>query len=91
MIEGFRHSGLKAMYEGQPRKIAGSLRKRIAQVLAILDAADDIQDANLPGFRLHPLKGNLAGMWSITISGNWRIIFRFEYGKAKDLDLVDYH
>jgi proteic killer suppression protein len=46
---------------------------------------------DLPGFRLHPLKGDLKGFWSITVSGNWRIIFRFEQGDAFDVDLVDYH
>ena len=46
---------------------------------------------DLPGFRLHPLKGDLAGFWSVTVSGNWRLIFRFEDGHASDVDLVDYH
>ncbi|MGH8602978.1 MAG: type II toxin-antitoxin system RelE/ParE family toxin [Gammaproteobacteria bacterium] len=45
----------------------------------------------LPGFRLHPLKGDLKGLWSVSVSGNWRIIFRFEEGHAYDVDLVDYH
>jgi toxin HigB-1 len=46
---------------------------------------------NLPGLRLHPLKGSLAGCWSVTISANWRIVFRFEDGDATDVDLIDYH
>ncbi len=46
---------------------------------------------NLPGYRLHPLKGDLAGFWSVTVSGNWRVIFRFADGHASDVDLVDYH
>jgi proteic killer suppression protein len=46
---------------------------------------------NLPGFRLHALKGDLAGRWSVTVSGNWRIVFRFESGDASDVDLIDYH
>ena len=45
----------------------------------------------LPGFRLHPLKGKLKGRWSVSVSGNWRIVFRFEKGNAYDVDLVDYH
>ncbi len=46
---------------------------------------------DLPGYRLHPLKGELSGLWSVTVSGNWRIVFRFEDGHATDLDLIDYH
>jgi len=46
---------------------------------------------NLPGFRLHPLKGDLAGFWAVTVSGNWRIVFRFARGHADDVDLIDYH
>lgn len=48
-------------------------------------------DMDLPGFRLHPLKGDLAGFWSVSVSGNWRIIFRFAAAHARDVDLVDYH
>jgi proteic killer suppression protein len=58
-------------------------------VLAYLDQAVKPLDLNLPGYRLHPLKGGLKGMWSVTISGNWRIVFRFADGDAFDLDLVD--
>jgi toxin HigB-1 len=64
---------------------------KIARMLARLDAAARPQELNLPGYRLHPLKGDLAGYWSITVSANWRIIFRFEEGDATDVDLVDYH
>ena len=46
---------------------------------------------NLSGFRLHRLKGDLAGFWSVTVSGNWRVIFRFEVRHASDVDLIDYH
>ena len=46
---------------------------------------------DLPGYRLHPLKGRLAGLWSVSISGNWRIVFRFDGNDAHDVDLVDYH
>ena len=64
---------------------------RIALALADLDDADSPSDLELPGYRLHPLKGALKGYWSISISGNWRLIFRFEDGDAYDVDLVDYH
>jgi proteic killer suppression protein len=64
---------------------------KIARVLAFLNRAALPEDMNLPGFRLHPLKGELAGYWSITIRANWRIIFRFENGDVTDVDLLDYH
>ncbi len=60
-------------------------------MLARLDEATRPEQLNLPDFRLHPLKGDLAGYWSITVRANWRIIFRFEQGAATDVDLVDYH
>ena len=60
-------------------------------MLARLDVATRPQELNVPDFRLHPLKGDLAGYWSITVSANWRIIFLFEKGDATDVDLVDYH
>jgi toxin HigB-1 len=65
--------------------------RRIRDVLAHLDEARRPTDLDLPGYRLHPLRGDLKGQWSVTISGNWRIIFRFEDGDAYDIDLVDYH
>jgi proteic killer suppression protein len=60
-------------------------------MLARLDQATEPHHLAVPGCRLHPLKGDLAGYWSITVSGNWRIIFRFEQGEATDVDLLDYH
>lgn len=63
----------------------------IRNVLAHLDRAEAPADLDLPGYRLHALKGDLKGHWSVTISGNWRIIFRFADGDAFDVDLADYH
>ena len=60
-------------------------------MLAHLDSATEPSDVDLPGYRLHPLKGDLKGRWSVTISGNWRITFRFVEGAALDVDLMDYH
>lgn len=60
-------------------------------MLSALEAAESSKELDLPGFRLHALKGDLKGFWSMTLSGNWRIIFRFEKGAAFDVDLVDYH
>ena len=64
---------------------------RIALALADLDEASKPGDINMPGYRLHPLRGDKVGLWSISISGNWRITFRFEGGDVYDVDLVDYH
>jgi proteic killer suppression protein len=65
--------------------------ERIKTVLARLDRASKPEHMNLPGWRLHPLKGELAGFWSVTVTANWRIIWRFETGDATDVDYVDYH
>jgi toxin HigB-1 len=61
------------------------------RILAFLDRATRPQDMDLPGFRLHLLRGDLAGFWSGTVRANWRIVFRFEEGDATDVDLMDYH
>ncbi|MCY3667259.1 MAG: type II toxin-antitoxin system RelE/ParE family toxin [Gemmatimonadetes bacterium] len=92
MIQTFRHRGLKRLYErGDPSQVRADQAQRIALALADLDDANKPSDLDLPGYRLHPLKGNLKGFWSISISANWRISFRFEVGDAYDVDLVDYH
>jgi proteic killer suppression protein len=64
---------------------------KIERILARLEEASEVGNMDLPGFRLHPLKGDLTGFWSVTVSGNWRIVFRFEGGNASDIDLLDYH
>lgn len=80
------------MYErGDPSRISSDLADRVALALADLDNARKPSDLDLPGYRLHPLKGNLKGFWSISVSGNWRVIFRFDNGEAYDVDLIDYH
>ncbi len=80
------------MFEkGQARLIDPSLRNRVANILAVLDAATTALDLALPGYRLHELKGDQEGIWSVTVSGNWRITFRFTGGNANDVDLADYH
>ena len=92
MIRTIRHRGLKRLYEyGDPSKVRPDQAERIALALADLDAAGKPSDLGLPGYGLHPLKGAWKGFWSISISANWRIIFRFEEGDAYDVDLVDYH
>ncbi len=92
MIVGFRHKGLRLLFErGDRRKVQPEHADKVERVLARLEEASEVGDMGLPGFRLHPLKGELAGYWSVTISGNWRIVFRFEDGHARDVNLIDYH
>ena len=92
MIASFRHKGLKLLFEkGDRRRVRADQVDKIERVLARLEEATEIGNMNLPGFRLHRLKGDLAGQWSVTVSGNWRIVFRFESGDASDVDLIDYH
>ena len=80
------------MFErGDVSRISPDLASRVALALADLDDARKPSDLDLPGYRLHPLKGALKGFWSISVSGNRRIIFRFDDGDAYDVDLVDYH
>ena len=92
-IRSFRHKGLKRLYEvGERRDVPASLAEKIADVLLAIDEAQRPQDVGLfPGWRVHPLKGDLKGFWSVSVSGNWRVIFRFTKGDAFDVDLVDYH
>ena len=92
MIENFKDRGLKRLYErGDRSKIRADLVDKVERVLARLDQALVIDDMNLPGYRLHELKGDLKGFWSVSLSGNWRIIFRFESGKACEIEMIDYH
>ena len=92
MILTFKHKGLKRLFENDDRsKLSADLVEKIRLILAALDQAETIDDLNQPSFRLHVLKGDLKGFWSITVRANWRIIFRFEGDGALDVDLTDYH
>ena len=92
MIESFRHKGLRQLFEDDnPKGLNAEHIRKMKQILALLDAAQDVESLNYTGFRLHPLKGDLKGFWSLTLRANWRIVFRFADGKASDVDLVDYH
>jgi toxin HigB-1 len=92
MIESFRHKGLRQLFEDDDsRALNAEHTRKIRQILALLEAAEDLKSLDYPGFRLHPLKGDLKGFWSLTVRANWRTIFRFADGKASDVDLVDYH
>lgn len=92
MIRRFRHRGLKRFWEeDDPRGLNPEHVAKIDRLLSRLDQASEPQHMDLPGFRLHPLRGNLAGFWSVTVRANWRLIFRFEEGDATDVDYIDYH
>jgi len=92
MIRGFAHKGLRQLFEDDNAKgVSAEHVRKIAQILAVLHAAETIEALRLPTFRLHELKGDLRGHWAVAVRANWRIIFRFEDGDAFDVDLVDYH
>lgn len=92
MIKSFKHKGLKRFYEtGSTGGIQSKHKKKLRLQLAALDTAKIIEDMDLPGFPLHPLKGDRKGLWAIDVSGNWRIVFRFEDGNAYVVDYEDYH
>jgi toxin HigB-1 len=92
MIRSFKDRRLKRLYEtGDRSRLAPELVERIAVILAALDTAARVEQLALPTLRLHTLKGDLKGFWSVTVRANWRIIFRFESGDAFDVELIDYH
>ena len=92
MIRSIRHKGLKRLFdEDDSRGVITQHSGKLRDILARLDAAIKIGDLDLPGFRLHRLKGELGDCWAITVRANWRVIFRFESGEARDVDYIDYH
>ncbi len=92
MIGSFKHRGLKRLYQrGDASQIRPDLLETVEDILARLDQVATPQALNLPGYRLHSLKGDLRGFWSVTVRANWRIIFRFEGNDAFDVELIDYH
>ena len=92
MIRSFRHKGLKRFYqEDDHRGVDHEHVEKLRDILARLDAAASAADMDFPGFRLHPLRGNLRGFFGVTVRANWRVVFRFEDGDAFDVDYLDYH
>ena len=92
MVRSFRHRGLKALYDGRTtRRVAPEHVQKLRDILGVLDRSRTPEEMNLPGFRLHQLRGDLRGHWAVSVSGNWRVIFRFEDGEAVDVDYLDYH
>ncbi len=92
MIASFKHRGLRRLYEYDDKRGVSAVHvDKIRRILARLDEAAEVRNMALPGFGLHWLKGKLKGFWAVSVSGNWRIVFRFENGNAYDVDLIDYH
>lgn len=92
MIRTFRSRGLKRLHDqDDSSRLRADQVGRIRNALADLDSARSPRDLSMPRYRLHQLRGNLRGFWSIRVTGNWRIVFRFEGDDVYDVDLVDYH
>jgi len=92
VIKSFRHKGLKRLYEtGSVAGVQTTHGNRLRMLLVALDTAQEIGDMDIPGFKLHPLKGKLKGRWAVSVTGNWRVTFEFREGHAYILDYEDYH
>ena len=92
MIKSFKHKGLERLFiKGSASGVQASYAPRITLLLDAIDAAEQVKELDLPGLRLHRLKGDKHNLWSVRVSANWRITFEFENGDAYILDLGDYH
>ncbi len=92
MIKSFKHKGLKKYFQtGSVAGIQAKHQRKLSMQLTAIDTAQEIDDINLPGFKLHPLKGERDGVWSIIVNGNWRITFEFIDGNAYILNYEEYH
>ena len=92
MIQRIRYRGLRQLYQGRSvRGIDGNHAEKLRRMLTVLDVATMPSDMDLPGRRLHPLKVDRSGTWAVSVSGNWRLTWRFEGEHATDVDYEDYH
>ncbi len=92
MIRSFKHKGLAKFFKsGSTAGIQATHAKRLRLILGRLNAASAAKDMDLPGLGLHELKGDRSGIWSVTVSGNWRVTFRFDNGDAEVVNYEDYH
>lgn len=92
MIKSFKHKGLESFFNtGSTRGIQAKHAHKLRMQLAALDTASSIGDLDIPGYRLHTLKGDKKGTWSITVSGNWRVTFKFTDGNVYIVNYEDYH
>jgi proteic killer suppression protein len=92
MIKSFRHKGLEDLFfDGTTRGVQVKHARKLTDILDRLDQSREPGDMAFPGACLHPLKGDRTGLWSVRMSGNWRVVFRLEQGDAHDVDYLDYH
>lgn len=92
MIKTFKHKGLERFFNsGSARGIQANHINKLRMQLVALDTAQSIEDMDIPGYRLHALKGNKQGIWSIAVNGNWRVTFEFKDGNAHIVNYEDYH
>ena len=92
VIVGFRHKGLEQLYrDGSKRGVQAAHVPKLLRILSALDVAQAPADLAIPSFRTHPLKGDLTGLWSIWVNGNWRVTFRFVENDVELVDYQDYH
>lgn len=92
MIKSFKHKGLRKFFEtGDLSGIQARHKSKLRMRLTALDTAKTLEDMDLPGFRLHPLKGDRKGIWAVDVSRNWRVVFRFQDGNAYVVNYEDYH
>ena len=92
MIVRFRHKGIEQLFiKGDTSGVSAQHVRKLRQILTLLNISQEPADMNLPGFRLHPLKGERKGQWAVSVTGNWRIVFEFDGENATNVDLVDYH
>jgi len=92
MIKGFRHKGLEAFYKtGSTKGIQAAHAAKLSRILDVLNSASTAQAVNLPSFKLHALKGELTGHWSVWVNGNWRVTFRFIDTDVELVNYLDYH
>jgi proteic killer suppression protein len=92
VIKSFKHKGLQALFEKDSRAgITPTHVEKLRRILARLNVASKPSDVNVPGWALHPLKGDMAGQWAVSVSGNWRLTFEFDGTDVVLVDYKDYH
>lgn len=92
MIKSFKHKGLQVFFEtGNTKGVQAIHKTKLSSILAALNKAKYIEDLNMPSYKLHPLKGDMKGLWAITVQANWRITFEFKDENVYIVDYQDYH
>jgi toxin HigB-1 len=92
MIRKFKHKGLKDLFEsGKAKGVNPQHVTRLRQIIALLETTETLEDMDLPGLKLHELKGQRKGTWAVNVSGNWRVTFKMQEGDAFDVNYEDYH